>query len=133
MKRIILDSEGKPEITFDVTLVQYCAKPKLLFAALMDDDFEIEGPGGVTIRGKRNDYLARTEQGTYLVYRKEAFQQDYERKRSPQEYYKSKEVCGGCKHWGAVPSGKAHYGKCHKQDDGLMNLRTSACSQFEEG
>lgn len=56
MKRIVRDAAGNQEIMFDVTLKQYRKRPVVVFASLMDEEFEVETLEGV-MHGNAGDYL----------------------------------------------------------------------------
>ena len=79
MKRIIRDADGNSEITFDATFKQYRKKPVVVFAALMDEEFEVETLEG-TMRGNAGDYLICGIKGEYYPCKPDIFEATYEPK-----------------------------------------------------
>jgi hypothetical protein len=77
MKRIIRRPDGSSEITFDVTLEQYRKRPVVVFAARMDEPFEVETLEG-TMRGNAGDYLICGVKGEYYPCKPDVFAATYE-------------------------------------------------------
>lgn len=77
MKRVVRLPSGDSEITFDVTLRQYRKKPVVIFAAQMDEEFEVETMEG-TMRGRPGDWLIRGVKGEYYPCSDEIFRMTYE-------------------------------------------------------
>lgn len=77
MKKIIRDQDGNSKICFDVTLRQYRKLPVVVFAALMDEPFEVETLEG-TMHGNAGDYLIRGVKGEYYPCKPDVFLATYE-------------------------------------------------------
>ena len=77
VKRIVRDAAGNSEITFDVTFKQYRKKPVIVFAALMDEEFEVETLEG-TMRGNAGDYLICGVKGEHYPCKPDIFDATYE-------------------------------------------------------
>ena len=77
MKRIIRNADGTSEITFNVTLKLYRKRPVVIFAAQMDEPFEVETLEG-TMRGSAGDYLIRGIVGEFYPCKPSIFEATYE-------------------------------------------------------
>jgi hypothetical protein len=77
MKRVVRNADGTSEITFDVTFTQYRKRPVLVFAAQMDEEFEVETLEG-TMRGQPGDYLISGVKGEHYPCRKDIFEATYD-------------------------------------------------------
>jgi len=77
MKRIIRDAQGNREILFDVTFKQYRKKPIVIFAAQMDEPFEVETLEG-TMHGNAGDWLICGLKGEYYPCKPDIFEASYE-------------------------------------------------------
>ena len=77
MKRVIRNADGTAEIKFDVTLKQYRKRPVVVFAAQMDEEFEVETLEG-TMRGQAGDYLICGVKGEHYPCRKDIFEATYD-------------------------------------------------------
>ncbi len=77
MKRVVRDAQGNSEIQFDVTLQPFNKKALVVYAAKMDEAFEVETLGGTT-RGAAGDYLVRGTQGEFYPCRADIFTAIYD-------------------------------------------------------
>ena len=77
MKRVVRNADGSSEIMFDVTLKQYRKRPVAVFAAQMDEEFEVETMEG-TMRGQAGDYLIRGVAGEMYPCKKSIFEATYD-------------------------------------------------------
>jgi hypothetical protein len=80
MKRVVRDTQGNAHVLFDVTLAQYRKKPVVVFAALMDEPFEVETLEG-TMHGNAGDYLVRGDDGEFYPCKPSIFAATYETAR----------------------------------------------------
>jgi len=77
MIRIIrLESGGQEMQGGAIVLKQYRKKPVVVFAALMDEPFEVETLEG-TMRGNAGDYLIRGVKGEYYPCKPDIFAATY--------------------------------------------------------
>ena len=81
MKRIVRNLGGDSEITFDVALKQYRKRPVVIFAALMDEGFEVETLEG-TMHGTAGDYLICGVKGEYYPCKPDIFEATYDAVKS---------------------------------------------------
>ena len=77
MKRIVRNQGGDSEICFGVTFSPYCKRPVVVFAAQMDEPFEVETLEGV-MRGNAGDYLICGVKGEFYPCKPDIFEQSYE-------------------------------------------------------
>ena len=77
VNRIIRDADGNSEIMFDVTFKQYRKKPVIVFAALMEEPFEVDTLEG-TMHGNAGDYLICGVKGEYYPCKPDIFEATYE-------------------------------------------------------
>jgi len=83
MNRIVRNEDGTSEVLFDVTLSPWRKRPVTIFAAQMDEPFEVETLEG-TMRGNAGDYLIRGVAGEFYPCKPNIFHKSYESADEPE-------------------------------------------------